>query len=164
MRLALCLPRQIKLKNMKKIVYLLAIVIIAQSFFYMKKTFGATNQGEVSIQNFYSKSILSDIFFSKTVKLCTVIIENKFVATGIINDIVRVEKGIKKIIMLIEKVEQFGDFPNLGTDYIGKSVEIFSEIGIPPSIIIGAKVSLVLRVSGDEWGQSLFLMEIFSNE
>ncbi len=149
---------------MKKIVYLLAIIIIAQSFFYMKKTFGATNKGEVSKQNYYSKSMLLDIFFSKRVKLCIVIIENKFVATGIINDIVRVEKGMKKIIMKIEKVEQFGDFPNLGTDYIGKSVEIFSEIGIPPSIKIGAKVSLVLRVSGDEWGQSLFLMEVFSYE
>jgi len=82
----------------------------------------------------------------------------------IMNDIVRVEKGIQKIIMKIETANRFGDFPNLGTDCIGKSVEIFSEIGIPPSIKIGAKVSLVLRVSGDEWGQSLFLMAGFSNE
>ena len=41
-----------------------------------------------------------------------------------------------------------------------KTVEIFSEIGIPSSFQVRMEISVVLRVSGDEWGQTLFLVEV----
>ncbi|MFQ5964388.1 MAG: hypothetical protein ACE5KZ_08905 [Candidatus Scalinduaceae bacterium] len=152
---------------MKKINYLLIIFLIlfVQGFVYMKTTSAVTNNEELAKINYHNNmfgiNTLSDNLFCK---LAGVVIENKFVATGIVKDIVCEQKGIHKIIMKIDKVEQFGDYVNFGNDYVGKSVEIFSEIGIPPSIKIGVKISLVLRVSGDEWGQYLFLVEVFDNE
>jgi hypothetical protein len=105
-----------------------------------------------------------DMEISSPMPMNTVIIENEFVATGVIIDIMDIKNGINKIIMNIEKAEQLGDFPNFGTDYIGKSVEIFSEIGIPHSVKIGEKAALVCKVSGDEKGQKLYLKGVFSDE
>lgn len=46
---------------------------------------------------------------------------------------------------------------------MGKEVEIFSEIGFPPTFQVGGEVFVVLRVSGDEWGQTLFLVGVIEN-
>lgn len=95
--------------------------------------------------------------------LAVAIIENRFIAGGIITDIKRASKGMQKFTMQIKKIEQYGDYPNFGSNYLGKEVEIFSEIGIPSSFQVGAEVSVMLRVSGDEWGQYLFLVEVIEN-
>lgn len=146
-------------------VFIVLLILFVQGFVYMKNTFAVTNNEELANvkypNNMSGKNMLSDGLFCK---LAGVVIENKFVATGIVKDIVCEQKGIHKIIMKIDKVEQFDDYVNFGNDYVGKSVEIFSEIGIPPSIKIGVKISLVLRVSGDEWGQYLFLVGVFDKE
>jgi len=65
--------------------------------------------------------------------------------------------------MKIKKIKQFEDYQNFGGNYLGKEVEIFSEIGIPASFEAGAEVSVLLRVSGDERGQYLFFVEVIEN-
>ncbi|HHT9106838.1 MAG TPA: hypothetical protein ACFYD7_13355 [Candidatus Wujingus californicus] len=93
-----------------------------------------------------------------------VILENRFIAKGTITDIKHAPKGIQKFTMHIKKVEKFRDYPFSGGNYLDKTVEIFSEIGIPSSFQIGIEVSALLRVSVDEWGQYLFLVEVIENE
>ena len=95
--------------------------------------------------------------------LAVAVIENRFIARGIITDIKRASKGIQKFAMQIKKIEQYGDYSNFGSNYLGKEVEILSEIGIPASFRVGAEVSVALRISGDEWGQYLFLVEVIEN-
>ena len=63
----------------------------------------------------------------------------------------------------MEKAERLEGYANFGADYQGKEVEIVSDIGIRSSLTIGATVSVVLRVSGDEWQQTLFLVEVIKN-
>ncbi len=94
-------------------------------------------------------------------------IENRFVAAGKITDIIFTpedHKDIRSFIMVIEKVEQLNEYPNLGTEYLGKTVEVISEVGIPPAFKSGARVHVILRVAGDEWKQSLYLVEVIENE
>ena len=98
------------------------------------------------------------------IKLAVAVIENRFIAKGIITDIKRDSKGIQKFSLQIKKIEPFKDYPNVGSNYVDKTVEIFSEIGIPSSFQVGVEVSVLLRVSGDEWGQYLFLVEVIENE
>lgn len=98
------------------------------------------------------------------IKLVGVIIENRFIATGTILDIKRVSKGVQKFTMKIKETKQFKDYPSFGGNYLGKEVEVFSEIGIPPSFRTGVEAFVLLRVSGDEWGQYLFLVEVIENE
>ena len=62
-----------------------------------------------------------------------------------------------------KKITPFKDYPNFGQKYLRKEVEIFSEIGIPSPFEIGVEAFVVLRVSGDEWGQTLFLVEVIEN-
>lgn len=93
-----------------------------------------------------------------------VILENRFIATGIITDIKREPKGIQKFTMHIKKVEKFRDYPYSGGNYLDKTVEIFSEIGIPDTFSAGTHITVLLRVSGDEHGQYLFLVEVIENE
>ena len=100
---------------------------------------------------------------NKDIVLTVAVIENRFIAKGTITDIQRASNGMQKFTLQIKKVEQVDDYPNFGSNYLGKKVEIFSEIGIPSSFQIGAEVSVVLRVSGDEWGQYLFLVEVIDN-
>lgn len=38
-----------------------------------------------------------------------------------------------------------------------------SEIGIPASFQAGMEVSVILRVSGDGWGQTLFFVEVIES-
>lgn len=106
----------------------------------------------------------SSTTISKRIKLVVGIIENRFVATGVISDIKRTSEGPQRFVMHITKIESIDDFANFGEEYLNKSVEILSEIGIPSSFKPEVEVSLVLRVSGDEWGQTLFLLEVLSNE
>lgn len=106
------------------------------------------------------KNITSE---GENIVLAVAIIENRFIARGIITDIKRASKGIQKFAMQIKKIEQYQDYPNFGSNYLGKKVEIFSEIGIPSSFQVGTEISVILRVSGDEWGQYLFLVEVIEN-
>lgn len=92
-----------------------------------------------------------------------VVIENRFVAKGRIIHIKPVPKGIQKFTLQIKTIEEYGNYPNFGSNYLGKNVEVFSEIGIPSSFRVGAEASMVLRVSGDEHGQALFLVEVIEN-
>ncbi|MDN3513176.1 MAG: hypothetical protein NG747_02110 [Candidatus Brocadia sp.] len=97
------------------------------------------------------------------IKFAVAVIENRFIAEGILTDIKRASKGIQNFILHINKIESIEDYPNFGGNYTGKMVKIFSEIGIPASFQIGAKVSVVLRVSGDERGQTLFFVKEVEN-
>lgn len=97
------------------------------------------------------------------IKLAVTVIENRFIAKGIITDIKRASKGIQKFFLQIKKIEPFKDYPNFGGNYVDKTVEIFSEIGIPSSFQVGMEISVVLRVSGGEWGQTLFLVEVIED-
>lgn len=97
------------------------------------------------------------------IKLAVEVIENRFIAKGIITDIKRDSKGIQKFSLQIKIIGPFKDYPNFGGNYIDKTVEIFSEIGIPSSFQVGMEISVVLRVSGDEWGQTLFLVEVIED-
>lgn len=99
----------------------------------------------------------------RNIKFAVAVIENRFIAKGIITDIKRTQKDIQKFSLQIRKIGPFKDYPNFGGKYLGKEVEIFSEIGIPSSFRVGIEVSVVLRVSGDEWGQTLFLVEVIEN-
>ncbi len=99
----------------------------------------------------------------KPVKQITAVIENRFIARGKITDIKPESKGIQKFTLQIEKIEQYKDYPNFGRSYLEKCVEVSSDTGIPTSFQVGAEVSIVLRVSGDEHGQVLFLVEVIEN-
>lgn len=57
----------------------------------------------------------------------------------------------------------FKDYPNFAPKYVRKEVKIFSEIGIPSPFQEGVEVSMVLRVSGDDWGQYIFFVEVIEN-
>jgi hypothetical protein len=92
------------------------------------------------------------------------IIENRFAATGVIEDVKRTAERPEKFVMHISSIESVGDFANHGEEYSGKSVEILSEIGIPSSFSPGVEASLILRVSGDEHGQYLFLVEVINDD
>ena len=99
----------------------------------------------------------------ENIVLAVAIIENRFIAWGIITDIKPASKGIQKFTMQIKKIEPYEDYPNFGSNYLGKEVDIFSEIAIPSSFQVGTEVSVMLRVSGDEWGQYLFMVEVIEN-
>ena len=100
----------------------------------------------------------------KEIESVAVIIENRFVATGVIVDIKQTAEKPQRFVMLIKEIESIEDYTNLGEEYLDKSVEILSEIGIPCSFKPGLEVSLVLRVSGDEWGQYLFLVKVINDD
>lgn len=94
-------------------------------------------------------------------KLTVAVIENRFIAKGTITDIKRGLKGIQKFSLRTKTIEQFKNYPNFGGSYVDKTVEVFSEIGIPSFFQVGIDVAVLLRVSGDERGQTLFLVEVF---
>lgn len=100
---------------------------------------------------------------TKSIKLAVAVIENRFIAKGTITDIKRTSKSMQKFNMQIKKIEQFENYPNFGKNYLDKMVEIFSEIGIPSSFQVGREVSVLVRVTGDERGQYLFLVEVIEN-
>ncbi len=100
----------------------------------------------------------------KKIELVTGIIENRFVAKGVIVDIKHTAEKLQRFVMLIKDIESIGDYANHGEAYLDKSVEILSEIGIPCSFRPGLEVSLVLRVSGDERGQYLFLVKVINDD
>lgn len=99
----------------------------------------------------------------KPVKQIAAVIENRFIARGKITDIKPESKGTQKFTLQIEKIEQYKDYPNFGRSYLEKCVEVYSDTGIPTSFQVEAEVSIVLRVSGDEHGQVLFLVEVIEN-
>lgn len=97
-------------------------------------------------------------------ELVAAIIENRFIATGEIVDINQTEAKLQRFVMVIKDIESVEDYANYGEVYLDKSVEILSEIGIPCSFRPGLEVSLVLRVSGDEHGQFLFLVKVINDD
>lgn len=99
-----------------------------------------------------------------SIVFAVVINENRFIARGTITNVQRAPKGIQKFTLHIKKTERYKEYANFGGTYVGKEAEILSEVGIPPSFQSGADVSVLLRVSGDEWGQYLFLVEAIDNE
>ncbi|MCF6157755.1 MAG: hypothetical protein E3K32_04120 [wastewater metagenome] len=115
----------------------------------------------VDVKNASRKKPISN---NKGIKSVVAVVDNRFIAHGIITDIKCAQKGIQKFSMQIKKTEPFKDYRNFGPGYLGKEVEVFSEIGIPSFFQVGVKVSVVLRVSGDEWGQYLFFVEEIDNE
>ncbi len=100
----------------------------------------------------------------KEAESVSVIIENRFVATGVIVDIKHTAEKPQRVVMLIKDIKSIEDYANFGKEFLDKSVEILSEIGIPCSFKPGLEVSLVLRVSGDEWGQYLFLVKVINDD
>ena len=111
-----------------------------------------------NLKNTYEASIMKEI------ELVTAIIENRFVATGVIVDIKQTAEKPQRFVMLIKDIKSIEDYANFGKEYLDKSVEILSEIGIPCSFRSGLDVSLVLRVSGDERGQYLFLVKVLNDD
>ncbi len=92
--------------------------------------------------------------------VASVAVENRFVASGTLLETGRTAAGITILTMKIEKVQAVEGFPNMGSEYRGRTVEIFSEIGVPAEIQAGKQVTLILRLSGDERHQALFLVEV----
>ena len=125
--------------------------------------------GEIEAEKLYqvqSSNItgMSDISTIGEVKSAVGIIQNRFVATGVIVDVKRTAEKPEKFVMHISSIEPVGGFANHGEAYLDKSVEILSEIGIPSSFRSGLEISLVLRVTGDEHGQYLFLVEVINDD
>ena len=125
--------------------------------------------GEIEAEKLYqvqSSNItgMSDVSTIGKVKSAVGIIQNRFVATGVIVDVKRTAEKPEKFVMHISSIESVGGFANHGEEYSGKSVEILSEIGIPSSFRSGLEISLILRVSGDEHAQYLFLVEVINDD
>ena len=126
--------------------------------------------GGIKIEKQFSRSSINnhknthEVSTIKEIELVTGIIENRFVATGVIVDIKHTAEKPQRFVMLIKTVESIEDYANHGEEYLDKSVEILSEIGIPCSFKPGLEVSLVLRVSGDERGQYLFLVKVINDD
>lgn len=113
----------------------------------------------------YAQSNITSLQYRDTknpfLQLTVVVIENRFIAKGIVTGIKQDSKGIQKFSLRVKTIERFKEYPCFGGNYVGKAVEIFSEIGIPSFFQVGIDVAVLLRVSGDERGQTLFLVEIF---
>ncbi len=127
--------------------------------------------GGINIKKQFSRSSINnnlknshEVSNVKKSELVTGIIENRFVATGVIVDIKQAAEKLQRFVVLIKDIEPIEDYANFGEGYLDKSVEILSEIGIPCSFRPGLNVSLVLRVSGDEWGQHLFLVKVINDD
>ena len=139
------------------------------SFLFLSLFFVDVAIGEIVVQKLrplYSNNItgVSDVSTIDEVELVVGIIGNRFAATGVIVDVKRTAEKPEKFVMHISSIEPVGGFANHGEAYLDKSVEILSEIGIPPSFRSGVEISLILRVSGDEHGQYLFLVEIINGD
>ena len=96
----------------------------------------------------------------KPLSVAVAAIENRFIASGTILDARRTSAGIHAFKMKIEKVATAGSFPNMGAPYEGKEQEFFSEIGAPAGLQPGKRATVILRLSGDERHQALFLVEV----
>lgn len=150
--------------------YSLVTCFIFLSLFFVNISFGDIKviKGEkqslrpfINTDSFKNMHEISNL---KRSELVVGIIENRFVATGVIIDIKHTVEGPQRFVMHIKEIEPIGDYANFGEEYLDKSVEVLSEIGIPTSFQPGAGVSLVLCVSGDEWGQYLFLVKVINDD
>ena len=139
------------------------------SFLFLSLFFVDVAIGEIVVQKLrplYSNNItgVSDVSTIDEVELVVGIIGNRFAATGVIVDVKRTAEKPEKFVMHISSIESVGGFANHGEAYLDKSVEILSEIGIPSSFRSGLEISLILRVSGDEHAQYLFLVEVINDD
>ncbi|OGW35093.1 MAG: hypothetical protein A2X58_09785 [Nitrospirae bacterium GWC2_56_14] len=102
--------------------------------------------------------------FTAPVPLAVPGLENRFIAIGEVVRIEPVVKGVQKIAMKIENVKSIPGYPAGGAGYRGKEVELLSETPLPAFVKVKAKVSVTVRLIGDEWRQSLFLLEVVEYE
>ena len=144
---------------------------IATCFLFLSLFFIDVAIGGLKIEKQYSKSSIDnnlknthEVLTRNVTEQVAVIIENRFVATGVIVDIKHTAEKLQRFVMLIKDIESIGDYANHGEAYLDKSVEILSEIGIPCSFKPVLEISLVLRVSGDERGQYLFLVKVINDD
>ena len=138
--------------------------ILLLSMFLVDGTFGEIEMEKRYSVLSYNIACMHNVSTIDEVEFAVGIIANRFIATGVIVDVKRTEAKPEKFVMHINSVESIGDFANHGEEYSGKSVEILSEIGLPSSFITGVEVTLILRVSGDEHGQYLFLVEVINDD
>jgi len=96
-------------------------------------------------------------------QLAVAALENRLIANGVVVSIGKPSGRMQSFLLKIEKVSSISGYANLGEGYHGKEVEVLSEIGIPSSIMAGKTISVILRVSGDEWRQTLFFMGVVDN-
>ena len=146
--------------------YFFVIFFLFFSLFFIDAAIGG-----IKVEKQFSRSSINnnlkntrEVSTIKETESVSVIIENRFVATGVIVDIKQTAEKPQRFVMLIKDIEPIEDYANFGEGYLGKSVEILSEIGIPCSFRSGLDVSLVLRVSGDERGQYLFLVKVLNDD
>lgn len=98
---------------------------------------------------------------SPPVQLAVQALENRFIATGLILEILPAsDNRIQKFRLKIEKTARVEGFPDFGAAYSGREVEVLSAVPLPSSLKPGLSISVVLRLAGDEWHQSLFLVEV----
>ncbi len=88
------------------------------------------------------------------------IIENRFIANGTVTRVERKEGRVSSFWMTIDETEPVAGYENFGSSYEGDEVKVKSVIELP--FKVGSNVSVVLRVAGDEYGQSLFLVLVRS--
>ena len=153
------------IKKALSLKYFFAIYFLFLSLFFINVAVGGIKIEKqfsgLSINNLKS---MHEVSTTKEAESVSVIIENRFVATGVVVDIKQTAEKPQKFVMLIKDIKSIEEYANFGKKYLDKSVEILSEIGIPFSIRPGFEVSLVLRVSGDEWGQYLFLVKVINDD
>ncbi|KAA0244085.1 MAG: hypothetical protein EDM70_08075 [Candidatus Brocadia sp. AMX2] len=122
-----------------------------------------TDWSNTTVPPVFPARVIDSASENQNSKLVVAVIENRFIVKGVITDIQHASKDIQKFSLQIKKIEPCKDYPNFGNNYAGKIVEIFSEIGIPSSFQIGMEVRVILRVSGDECGQTLFFVEVIES-
>jgi hypothetical protein len=101
---------------------------------------------------------------ARPVQMAGVVLENRFIAHGVVVDRHKTSERVQKFRLKIEKIEPVPGFVNSGAAYKGKEVEVLSDNNIPASLKSNSRVSVVLRVAGDEWSQSIFLVEVINHE
>lgn len=154
------------IKKALSLKYFFAIYFLFLSLFFIDTAIGEIKTEKQFLRLSINNNLKNvyEVSTRKEAESVSVIIENRFVATGVVVDIKQTAEKPQRFVMLIKDIEPIEDYANFGEGYLDKSVEILSEIGMPCSFKPGLEVSLVLRVSGDEWGQHLFLVKVINDD
>ena len=91
-------------------------------------------------------------------------LEQRFIANGTVLVVHPPVKGMQRFVMHVGSVRPAAGYPDGGRAYAGKEVEVLSHGPLPASVRVNAKLSVVLRLVGDEWHQKLFLVEVMEHE
>lgn len=97
---------------------------------------------------------------ARPVQLAVAGLEQRFIATGIVRALFPAEKGVHKAVIRIEAVAPAAGYPGAGEQYLGKEIEVLSETAFPGEMNVDARITIVLRIVGDEWRQYLFFVEV----